>query len=81
MKIPYMDLHSMGEDDRIELIGRMVLEKSATIGCFVDLDGVKGDRYIAKVKAKFPSIVLKARFNGPTPGVETLKFGPPLQNN
>jgi hypothetical protein len=81
MKIPYVDLHAMSEDDRIDLIGRMVLEKSATIGCFVDLDGVKGDRYISKVKARFPSIVLKGRCAGPTPGVETLKFGPPVHNN
>ena len=65
MTPPYLDLHAIEEDKRIDLIGHRVVVHKDRVGFFVD-DDAKADRYVAKLKAKFPSISVVER--GPGPG-------------
>lgn len=59
-KIPYADLHHVSEDDRIQTIGQKVMRDGLTCGFIVE-DEAKADRYMAKLKEKFPGIVEEAR--------------------
>lgn len=75
-KPKYADLHHLTEDQRIELIGRKVMEDGAVCGVLVDdKPGVAG-RYILKLKEKFPGLKVIDVFSGPTKGVVTIKVGP-----
>jgi hypothetical protein len=74
----YADLGDLDEDSRIEIIGRAVMEQRKTVAVVTDADLGKADRYIAKLKAKFPEIVVVARFKGPVKDTVTIKVGPPL---
>jgi hypothetical protein len=72
----YADLHHLSEDERIELIGRQVVEKNAICGVLVDdKPGIAG-RYILKLKELFPQLKVIDVFSGPTRGVVTIKVGP-----
>ncbi len=53
-KIPYIDLHKLSEDERIEMIGHRVIEHNQTIGFIVE-DDKKADRYIRKLEKRFPN--------------------------
>ncbi len=77
----YVDLQRLSEDARIELIVQSVMDKGLTLSIAVELDGEKGDRYIAKCKAKNPGIVVLGRMSGPVKGVETIRLGPPAHHN
>lgn len=75
---PFMDVASFPEDKRIELIGHRVVDHRETVGFMVDVeDGshAKGDRYIEKLRKKFPAITVMYRGDGPVEGVETIKVG------
>ncbi len=76
-RIPYADLHNLDEDGRIEVIGKMAMEKRQIVAFFTDADPGKADRYIAKLKAKFPGIRIVDFFAGPVANVVTIKVGPP----
>jgi hypothetical protein len=76
--IPYADLYNLEEDKRIDLIGHRATDHKEVVGFMVDRDGEdrsKGDRYIAKLKAKFPMLTVMWRGDGPVDGVETIKIG------
>lgn len=72
----YADLHSFDEDQRIGIIGNHVLKTGATVAVLVDDVPGKAERYIRKMRERFPTIVMLEQFAGPTQGVWTIKFGP-----
>lgn len=75
----YIDLHSLPEDDRIRLIGESIMRLPAgqVVGITVD-DAEKGERYAAKMRAKFPCIdhvaTIELAKQGNLAGVMLLKF-------
>lgn len=71
----YADLGHLKEDDRIKAIGEAAM-RGKTVGFVTDADPGKADRYIAKIKAAFPHVVVIARFAGPVRGAITVKVGP-----
>lgn len=76
--IPFADLHNLEEDKRIDLIGHRAADHKKIVGFMVDRDGEdrsKGDRYIAKLKEKFPMLTVMWRGDGPVDAVETIKVG------
>jgi hypothetical protein len=74
-------LGDLDEDKRIEAIGNAAMKLGKVVGFIVELRSGKADRYISKLQTKFPGIKIMARFNGPVKGVETVKVGPPVENN
>lgn len=78
------DLAALQEDDRIEKIGNTImqspqstLDKPIVVGVIVE-DDVKADRYISKLKNKFPRICIIDRCPGPVPNTVLLRFGQAL---
>ena len=81
-KTPYADLGDLDEDSRIGIIGDTVMRLKQTVGFVTDVEPGKADRYIQKLKERFPGIVIISRFAGPTAHAVTVKVGPPpLSNN
>lgn len=72
----FADLASMPENERIRLIGHVVVAHGQTVGVCVDDKKGTPERYIEKITKQFPTVVLLERFNGPVKHVVTLKFGP-----
>lgn len=75
---PLIDLYRLSEDERIDMIGKIAMS-GKIIGVMVDGDKVdpgKADRYVSKVRAKFPNVREVERFAGPVKNVTTIKFGP-----
>lgn len=82
----YVDAGDLEEDKRIEMIGNSVMNcpKSSSdkppMAAFVVEDDEKADRYIAKLKKRFPSIRIIDRFDGPVKGMSvSVRVGPPLR--
>lgn len=79
---PFVDLHSVSEDERIEFIGHTAYcEKHGdypSIAFLVDEEGADGfekaDRYIGKLLAKFPELEIQAKAKGPTQGAVTVRI-------
>lgn len=82
---PFVDLHSMTEEQRIRLMAHRVMKHGEVIGFLVELDadgkGTKGDRYIAKLSERYPTLQVMSRFNGPTAGLETITIGVVKEKN
>lgn len=78
-KPKYADLHSLDEDARITIIGTAAMNGN-TVAFVTDSTPGKADRYISKLKAKFPGIVVLSRFDGPVKGAVSIKVGPPVTN-
>lgn len=78
MKKPsgFADLHELSEDQRIEVIGRTVVEMGKTVGVVVDDEPGKAERYIRKLRERFPGAVVLSQEKGPVAGAVTLKIGP-----
>jgi hypothetical protein len=78
MKKPsgFADLASLPEDDRIDIIGRTVVEQGKTVAVCIDDQPAKVERYIRKMKERFPTAVVLDQRKGPVAGVVTVKFGP-----
>jgi hypothetical protein len=74
----YADIADHDEDDRILIIGQQVMTQNKTVAFIVDDQPGKVDRYIEKLRAKFPGIRLIWRGKGPVAGCEAVKMGPPL---
>ena len=55
----FADLHSLTEDQRIDLVGRCVM-MGQTTGFLVE-DDEKADRYIKKLTERFPGVQIGAR--------------------
>lgn len=73
---PILDIAHLEEDKRIELIGHRVTDHGERVGFMVDVENgshAKGDRYIQKLKKRFPAITVLSRQDGPVPDVETIK--------
>ena len=70
------DLHRLPEDERIRLIGEAAAS-GQIVGVLLEKDEPeKIERYIRKIKQRFPTVTLLDRTDGPTPSVVTLRFGP-----
>jgi len=76
-KPQFLDIADHEEDERIGIIGRAVMEHKKT-SAFVTDDDPKADRYIRKLKARFPGIRVIARGSGPVKDTVWVKLGPPL---
>lgn len=73
-KTPMVDLHNLSEDDRIDVIGKIV-EQDKTVAIMVDDEPGKPQRYISKVIERYPNVMVLDRVAGPVKGVTTIKFG------
>lgn len=79
------DLYNLTEDERIDLIGRSVMEGPKTSGdkpkmvAFVVENNKKADRYIRKLEKKFPGIRIIDRFDGGAYNTVTVRVGEPLR--
>jgi len=74
---PFIDLHRLDEDTRIDLIGRSVMAAKKTVAVCIDADPVKVERYLRKLRQQFPGIVVEGQFPGPVADVVTVKLRPP----
>lgn len=79
----FFDLYKLDEDKRIDLIGHMVMTHKKTVAIMVDDEPDKPERYIRKLKQKFPMITTEGPFKGPVKDVVTIKVGllPKPENN
>ncbi len=77
----YADLGDFEEDKRIDIIGHTVMDGGKTVVFVTDSDDGKADRYVEKLKAKFPGIRVVDRFYGPVANTVTVKVAPPDHSN
>jgi hypothetical protein len=73
---PFINLASLDEDGRIEAICEEVVKHRAIVTFLVEVENgsrAKGDRYIEKMKKKYPSIRVMYRGAGPADEVELIK--------
>lgn len=77
----YLDLHAFEEDQRIDMIGRSVMNLQATVAVCVDDEPGKAERYERKLKERFPGIRVLDVSNGPVPGVVTMRVAAPMPSN
>lgn len=77
----YADLADLPEDERIDIIGRTVMEQGLTVAVAVDSDRDKMERYIRKLLKRFPGIRILERLPGIVSGTLTIKVGPPDPEN
>jgi hypothetical protein len=75
MTPPFIDLHKIDEDQRIDMIGHQAIDHGRVVGFIVELEDAKGDRYIAKLKQKFPAIKIIDR-SKMTMSTELIRVGP-----
>lgn len=75
MKPRYADLGQMTEDDRIKVIGEVVM-MGQTVGIWLETNQPdKIARYIRKVQERYPAVTVVGQYPGcPTPLVTTIKF-------
>lgn len=74
----YTDLVKLDEDSRITVIGQFAMGHLRPTAFTVD-DLPKAERYIAKLKEKFPGIqILETTENKPIVGVVYVKVAPPV---
>ena len=76
--VTYKDIANTPEDDRIDTIGRTVMEQKLSVAFIVDSELGKADRYIEKLRKRFPGIVVIGRGDGPVTGTVYVKVGPPV---
>ncbi len=74
----YIDIADESEDDRIRFIGEAVMVTKKDTAFLVENEAGKADRYIAKLKLRFPGIRVIARGPGPVEGVVWVKMGAPV---
>ena len=75
----FADLADLPEDERIGIIGHYVVDHGKVVGVCVEDEQSKIERYVAKVRERFPTVALLAVAKGPVPKVVTIKFGPEPQ--
>lgn len=76
--IPYKDIADESEDDRIRQIGEKAMREKLTVGFITDAEEGKADRYIRKLKERFPGIRVMYQGDGPVADTVLVKVGPPL---
>ena len=77
----FADLANLPEDERIDLIGRYVIETKQTVGVLTDSgrgDECKPQRYIDKIKKRFPSVQIIGKEPGPIKNTICIRVGPPV---
>ena len=74
----YVDCQALDEDTRIQLIGATVMGGRNVVGVVVETQE-KADRYVAKLKEKFPAIIVKDKGTplGKKLGI-VVKLAPPV---
>jgi len=72
----YLNLGDQSEDDRIDTIGRAVVASQSLCGFCVDDEPGKPERYIEKLRARFPELAVVDQIKGPVPGVVTVRVQP-----
>jgi hypothetical protein len=81
----FADLANLPEDQRIEAIGKLTMEGSASsadkpiMNGFIVETPAKAARYIAKLKERFPGIRIIDQTAGPVPDTVLVRVGPPLR--
>jgi hypothetical protein len=72
----FLDVHRLTEDSRIEMIGDTAIS-GRVVAFVVDAEGTDGyakaDRYIKKLKQRFPSLRIVFRGEGPVDNCITVK--------
>lgn len=83
-KPKYMDLADLPENKRIQAIGE-IANSGKVVTFIVDTEGkdgnAKADRYMKKIKSRFPNVIELGRFPGPVDDVITIKIGLPESEN
>lgn len=72
-KPKFADIADLEEDRRIDVIGHRAIDHRETVAFVTDDDPGKADRYIRKLKAKFPLIEEIERGKGPVKGTVYIK--------
>ena len=71
----WADLGDMTEDQRIKIIGECAM-RGEKVGVVLEKkEHDKIARYIEKITSRYPGVGVLKRFDGPTQGVVTIKFG------
>lgn len=71
----YADLASMPEDERIGVIGNVVMERPGEIIAVVtDSDPGKLERYVNKIVTRFPGIEVVDTLDGPVAETVTVRL-------
>lgn len=74
----YADIADFDEDKRIDIIGHRAIDHLEKVAFIVESDVPdKAERYIRKLKEKFPTIRIIERGKGPIANTEYVKVGPP----
>lgn len=76
--IPYKDLADLGEDERIRQIGEKAMVEKLDVGFVTDVEAGKAERYVAKLRERFPGIRLISIGPGPVCNTVLVKVGPPI---
>ena len=76
----FVDIADFDEDERIDTIGQVVMAQLKTAAFIVE-DNAKADRYVCKLKERFPGIVEEWCGPGPLVGLIAVRMGPPTETN
>ena len=74
----YKDIADEPEDERIRQIGEKVMRERLTVGVLTDSEPGKAERYIAKLKERYPGIRVVYQGPGPVEDVTLIKVAPPV---
>lgn len=80
-KAVFEDLHNFDEDKRIAIIGAAVASGNLVDFVVVDSEPGKADRYISKLKALFPGIIVERMDRGPVKGTVAVRVRSPIEHN
>jgi hypothetical protein len=72
----FMDVADHDEDRRIEMIGHQAMVHKKTVSFITDDEEGKAERYIRKLKERFPGICVIDRGKGPVDKTVWVKVGP-----
>jgi hypothetical protein len=78
MMPPFEDIAGEPEDERIRLIGEKTMGEKIMVGFVVDAEEGKADRYIAKLRERFPGIRVMWKGEGPVADTVLVKVAPPV---
>lgn len=75
-----VDLHSLSEDERIQIIGKTAMASEKPVAFMVDADTLpdgkgKAARYISKLAQHFPNLRVIKISDGPVADVTTVEIG------
>lgn len=81
--VPFADIADFDEDHRIKIIGELVmkLEPGRASAFITDDEPGKAERYIRKLKERFPGVQILQALKDPTSGTVLVKIGPPAVGN